>query len=97
MISVIAKLPVKEGKMDEAVEAFRKLMAEVAKEEGTVLYCLNRDPANPNVLTVMEQYRDQAALDFHSSTPYFKAFFAASTAFLGGRPEIVRLEEIDRV
>lgn len=96
MITVVAKLPIKEGKMDEAVAAFKGLMSKVAEEEGTVLYCLNRDTANPNVLVVVEQYKDKAALDHHSTTPYFKEFFKASAAFVGGRPEMSVLKEIER-
>ena len=38
MLSVIAKLPIKEGKMEEIILAFKELMAQVAKEEGTVSY-----------------------------------------------------------
>lgn len=97
MLTVVAKMPVKEGKMDEAMATFKALMSKVAAEEGTVLYSLNQDKANPNTLVVVEQYKDQAALDFHSHTPYFKAFFVASGAFIGGKPEISVMEEIQRV
>jgi len=97
MLTVIAKLPVKEGKMDEALAAFRELIAKVASEEGTVLYSLNQDKANPNMLVVVEQYKDKEALEFHSSTPYFKAFFAASAAFIGGKPEMSIMKEVARV
>ena len=38
MVPVIAKLEVKEGKMDEAIEMVRALTAKVAKEEGTLIY-----------------------------------------------------------
>ena len=96
MITVIAKLPVKEGKMDEAVAAFSVLISKVASEEGTLLYSLNRDKANPDVLVVVEQYRDKAALEFHSSTPHFKEFFSASAAFIGGRPEMTVMKEVQR-
>ncbi|PKN17800.1 MAG: antibiotic biosynthesis monooxygenase [Deltaproteobacteria bacterium HGW-Deltaproteobacteria-6] len=97
MLTVIAKLPIKEGKMDEALAAFTELIAKVAQEEGTVLYSLNQDKANPNMLVVVEQYKDKAALEFHSSTPYFKAFFAASAAFIGGKPEMSIMKEVARV
>ena len=74
MITVIAKLPVKEGKMDEAMAAFQVLISKVAsEEEGTVLYSLNRDKANPDVLVVVEQYRDKAHWSSFS-TPHFKEF-----------------------
>jgi quinol monooxygenase YgiN len=97
MLTIIAKLPVKEGKMEEALAAFKVLISKVASEEGTVLYSLNQDKANPNMLVVVEQYKDKAALEFHSSTPYFKDFFAASGAFIGGKPEMSVMKEIQRV
>ena len=97
MLTLIAKLPVKEGKMDEAKAAFSELIAKVAGEEGTMMYSLNQDKASPNLLVVVEQYKDKAALDFHSSTPHFKAFFAASGAFLGGKPEISVLEQVQSI
>jgi len=74
MLGVIAKLTIKEGKVDEAIDLIKTLMAEVANEKGTLAYTLNRDPSNPNGLIFMERYKDKAALDHHSSTPHFKAF-----------------------
>lgn len=97
MLTVIAKIPVKEGKMDEALAAFGELIAKVASEEGTVLYSLNRDKAQPDVLVVVEQYKDKAALDVHSSSPHFKAFFAAAGAFIGGKPEMSIMEQIKSI
>ena len=94
MLTVIAKMPIKEGKMDEALKEVKGLLVEVAKEQGTVLYSLNVEKANPNTLVVVEQYTDQDALNFHSSTPYFKEFFTKASVFLGGAPEIVIMEEI---
>ena len=96
MITLIAKLPIVEGRMDEALAEFKELMSRVAKEEGTVLYSLNREKANPNTLVVVEQYRDQDSLKFHSSTPYLKDFFAKSVSFVVGKPEVVIMEEISR-
>ena len=96
MLTVIATMPIKEGKMDEALQEVKGLLVNVAKEQGTVLYSVNVDTANPNTLVVVEQYTDQDALDFHSSTPYFKEFFTRASVFLGAAPEIVVLKEIAR-
>jgi quinol monooxygenase YgiN len=71
MITVVAKLPIKEGKMEEVLGELKVLMAEVAKEEGTVLYSLNSEKAKPNTLVLVEQYKDKDAFNFHSSTPHF--------------------------
>jgi len=97
MLTLIAKMPIQEGKMDDAVAAFAKLIPEVAKEEGTLFYSLNKDKANPNLLVVVEQYKDKEALNFHSSTDHFKAFAATGSAFLAGRPEISLMEEVQKI
>jgi len=97
MITVIAKLPVKEGKMDEAMAAFKVLMSKVASEEGTVLYSLNQEKANPNTLVVVEQYQDKAALEFRFLHTALQGIFTASVAFIGGKPEMMVMKEIQRV
>ena len=97
MVSVIAKLPIKKGKVEEAIAAIKELMVQVAREEGTLQYTLNRDPSNPNTLMIMERYKDKAALDAHSSSPYFKEFFAKSREFIAGKPEITVMEEIHSI
>jgi quinol monooxygenase YgiN len=97
MISVIAKLPVKEGKMEEAISAFKELMTHVAKEEGTLSYTLNQGKSIPNTLVVMERYKDKAALDAHSSSPHFKAFLPKSAGFMAAKPEITVMEEIHSI
>ncbi len=97
MISLIAKLPIKEGKFEEAVQAFKELMVQVAKEEGTLFYTLNRPQSSPNTLVVMERYRDKAALDAHSSSPFFKSFLPKSAAFVSGKPEITVMDELHSI
>jgi quinol monooxygenase YgiN len=97
MITVIAKLPIMEGKMEEASSEFKGLMSKVAMEEGTVLYSLNKEASNPNTLVVVEQYKDKEAFNFHASTPYIKEFFDKGASFMGGKPEIAILEEISRI
>jgi quinol monooxygenase YgiN len=94
MLGLIANIPVQGGKVEEAIEMFRGLMVKVAEEEGTLSYTLNRSNKNPNILVVMERYRDKAALDFHSSTPHFKEFSSRLPAILAGKPEINVLEEV---
>ena len=94
MLSVIARIPVKEEKFNEAVEAFKQLMSEVAKEEGTLSYSLNVSKAEPLTLVVMERYKDKEALAAHSATPHFKAFSAKGAEFFAGKPDIAILSEL---
>ncbi|MFP4257226.1 MAG: putative quinol monooxygenase [Desulfobacterales bacterium] len=97
MISVIAKLHVQEGKRDEALDAVKELMAEVAKEEGTLFYSVNVNEKDPNTLVMIERYSDREALDAHGSTPHFKNFMEKAGKFLAGRPEITAYDELESV
>lgn len=94
MVSVIAKLPVQEGKIDEAIATLRELMEHVSREEGTLLYTMNRAKAAPNTLVMIERYRDKAALAAHSSSPHFQSLFPKIQALLAGEAEISVLQEL---
>ena len=97
MIAVIAKVPVQADKKDEALEAVRILMAEVAKEEGTLYYTLNIDEKNPDTLVFIERYQDMNALAAHGSTTHFKEFMEKVISFASGEPEINVLSEIESI
>jgi quinol monooxygenase YgiN len=94
MVALIAKMKIKEGKMEEAIELFRGLVPKVGEEEGTVAYAVCRDKANPDLLVVIERYRDREAIQAHSSTPHFKEFSAALIPLLDGKMELSVLDEI---
>jgi quinol monooxygenase YgiN len=97
MIGVIAKLAIKEGKTGDAIKLIKELMTSVAEEEGTLSYTMNQDKADPNTIVIMERYKDKAALEYHSSTPGFKAFFEKIGGLLAGKPEISVMEEIHSI
>lgn len=97
MISVIARLTIQEDKVDETIAEFKALMQDVAKEDGTLLYGLNRDPKNPNTLVVVERYKDKQALGAHSSTDHFKAFSVKLGEVLAAKPDIVVLDELEAI
>jgi len=94
MISIIAKMIIKEGKTKEAMASIKELMYGIANEKGTVLYTMNRDRKKPNTFIFMERYIDKAALDAHTKTPHFRVFFDKHEEFLTKRPEIVIMKEI---
>jgi len=94
MIAVIAKIKAKEGKAEEIVQLFKEIIPQVRQEEGTLFYTLNRDPSNPNLLVVIERYRDRDALKVHSKTPYFLEMSRKMGPFLEGGLELSVLDEI---
>ena len=83
-VSLVARIQAKDGKADELITAFDKLLPEVAKEPGTIHYVIHRSTTDPNVLYVTEVYEDQAALDAHMGSDHFKAFGAGLGDLIDG-------------
>ena len=94
MISVIAKIPLQDGKVDEFTEAFKEMAAGVATEEGNFLYSLNFSKKEPNLAVIMERYEDKAALGVHSQSDHYKAFGARIGGIVAGAPEVIVMNEI---
>jgi quinol monooxygenase YgiN len=97
MVGVIAKLKIKENKVDEALKMFKELMEEVKKEEGTIYYTLNKDMADPNMIVVVERYKDMAAFQTHAGTPHFSAFSKRIGGLLEGGLEMALLDEVSSI
>jgi quinol monooxygenase YgiN len=95
MIGVIATLKVQDGKNAEFEGVFRDLVAQVrANEKGNLAYALTKSRADPNTYKVLELYTDQAALDHHGQTDYFRAAGPKLGPCLAGRPEIEYLDGV---
>ena len=92
-IGVIAKLTIQAGKNEEFEGIFRELEAKVtANEAGCNFYSLHKSRADENQYVVLEQYVDQAALDAHGKSDYFKELGAKMGGCMGGRPDIELLD-----
>ncbi len=95
MLGVVATLKVKPG-MDEQFETVAKeLVAKVnANEPGCTLYALHHAEV-PHTYVFMERYVDQAAVDAHRATDYFKALGRRMGEFMDGRAEVMRLRQVE--
>ena len=79
MIHVIAAIEIAPGKRDEYLELFAQLVPKVLAEEGCIAYGPTIDfdsgfgaqiPMRDNVVTVVEQWEDLAALRAHLTAPH---------------------------
>ena len=95
MLGIVATLKVKPG-MEQAFEAVAKeLVAKVnANEPGCALYALHRGEV-PHTYVFLERYIDQSAVDAHRTTDYFKNLGRKMGEFMDGRPEVVRLRQVE--
>jgi quinol monooxygenase YgiN len=95
MLGVVATLKVKPG-MEAHFEAVAKeLVAKVtANEPGCKLYALHR-AETAGTYVFMERYVDQAAVEAHRATEYFKSLGRKMGEYMDGRPEVLRLREVE--
>lgn len=94
MISLVVKIPLKEGKAAEFTEAFKEVAAGAATEEGNMLYSLSFAKNAPDTAVIMERYTDQDALTFHSQTDHYKAFGPKIGGLVAGAPDMMVMEEV---
>ena len=61
----------KTGRESETAAIFEKLQAESRKEAGCTTYQVHKHKTDPRRFFIYEQYKDDAALEAHRSSPHF--------------------------
>ncbi|MCQ4935168.1 MULTISPECIES: putative quinol monooxygenase [Anaerotignum] len=74
MIVLIAKSVVTEKNQAAFLQLAQKMVEETRKEQGCIFYDLVRDTNEADVFYFVEKYVDQAAVDAHTSSQYFKTY-----------------------
>ena len=94
MIGIVATIKAKPGMEKEFETVAKELVAKVnANEPGCTLYAIHHAEA-PQTYVFMERYADQAAVDAHRGTEYFKALGRKMDEYMDGRAEVMRLREV---
>ncbi len=71
MIVIVAKNFVADGKTDEFKALTKSLIAASRKEEGCISYSLFEDIHDKNILTFIEEWKSEEAIQIHNNTPHF--------------------------
>jgi quinol monooxygenase YgiN len=96
MIGVIATMKIK----PEAAETFEAAMRELvsatrANEPGVTIYQFCRSQKAPDTYVVMELYQDQATLDAHMKSDWFRAAGPKLAPCLADRPILEKYDAIE--
>ena len=91
MIVLIAMLKAQKGKEKKVEDILRGMIPSVQNEKGTLEYILHRSQKDPTEFLFYEEYADQAALDFHGRTSYFKDLGRNLDGLLDGAPRVIVL------
>ncbi len=71
---ITARVFIKPGKEADFISAAKMMIENSNKEEGCLGYMLYQDPYEKTNFIFVEKYVNQAAIDFHFGTSYFKEF-----------------------
>lgn len=93
--ALIAKMTAADGKRDELVAVFSKMLDYVtASEGGTEIYVLHTDDRNADVVWFYEMYADADALKTHGGSDMMASVGKELAPLLAGRPELMRLTPV---
>jgi autoinducer 2-degrading protein len=77
----------KVGRESEVIATFEKLTTESRKEPGCLMYQVHKHKTDPRRFFVYEQYKDEAALEAHRTSPHFLQFAKKDLPKIGDRTE----------
>jgi (4S)-4-hydroxy-5-phosphonooxypentane-2,3-dione isomerase len=77
----------KQGRENDVASVFGKLTEESRKEPGCGMYIVHRHKTDPRRFFIYEQYKDDAALEAHRSSPHFLQYARKELPKLADRIE----------
>jgi (4S)-4-hydroxy-5-phosphonooxypentane-2,3-dione isomerase len=80
MICLNVTLVARAGEEQSIAELFLKLQEASRKEPGCIMYVVHQHLKDQRRFLVYEQYKDEAALEFHRNSPHFQKL-AANTIY----------------
>jgi quinol monooxygenase YgiN len=89
MIKVVAKNYIKADKVEEFIILARHLVQETNRADaGCISYELFQDTSNPQILTIIEEWKNKESLEQHMQAKHFKEASAAFKDFIESPGEV---------
>lgn len=89
MIQVVAKHVVKQDKIESYIALAKELVAKTQKQDaGCIRYDLFQDLKDPRILTILEEWEDQASLDRHMAAAHFRELVPRLAEFCEEKTEM---------
>jgi quinol monooxygenase YgiN len=70
--TLVVRMTAREGEQERAAQLIPRLVEASSAEPGNLQYVAHRDPEDPRVFLMYEQYRDKAAFEQHGASDHFK-------------------------
>jgi quinol monooxygenase YgiN len=94
MIIVEGSARIPEGAWDEAIAAMETMIRASREEAGCIEYAYSRDLLDPNLLRIIERWKDKDALVSHFAEPHM-AVFRQALGKVGPQDLEVRMYDAD--
>ncbi|WP_072362535.1 putative quinol monooxygenase [Chitinophaga sancti] len=78
-LKIVARVTVSPENRKDVLASILKCAALSRAEEGNVYYNVTEHVSNPAIIVILEEWKSQAAIDFHNSTAHFKELVQAIT------------------
>ncbi len=91
---ILAKLTAAEGKRSELVAVLSGMVEHTKTEPGTQVYALHTSADDEVTVWFYERYSDEEALAAHSGSTVMKELGPKLAGLLGGRPELIKLNDV---
>lgn len=88
MIHIVAKNSVKKSQVETFKVLTKELILKSKEEEGCIAYDLYEDMNNPTVLTFIEIWADERAIEQHSKSEHFKKIVPKLGKLVDGEKEV---------
>ncbi|MFC7784148.1 putative quinol monooxygenase [Rossellomorea sp. GCM10028870] len=96
MIIIHAEFQINPTKEQAFLEEIRPLVAASRAEEGNISYDLMKDTERESVYTMVEAWRDAAAVETHNASEHFSSFVGRAPEYLAA-PLDVKIYEGNKV
>ncbi len=70
IVTVVASFTAKESQIENLKNALMALIVPTRQEDGCISYDLQQSIETPAKFTMLEEYQNQSALDYHNGQPY---------------------------
>ena len=89
-LRVVAGIKARAGKVNELLSVLSGLVGPTRKEPGCVQYTLLQNNEDPTDFTLIEEWRDNKALESHFATKHFKDALRKMPNLVAAEPDIRR-------
>ncbi len=89
-LRVIARVKARPGKVDELLSVLSALVEPTRKEPGCISYNLFQNNQDPTDFALIEEWKNNAALESHLATKHFKQALVKLPNLVGVEPDIQR-------